>query len=327
MKYRILGQTDIQVSEIGLGTWTMGGSLILGGAPTGYGPVPESEALRALQRALELGVTFFDTSDSYGLGLSERILGQAAAHRRGQMVLASKAGWVPDGRERWMRDVSPDHLRAACRRSLHRLGVDALDIFLLHSVPDEGDETERALDTLDELKTSGCTRATGASVGLDVAAGTRLVRTGRLDVLEVHYNLLHQGAARELLDEAERRRVGVIASSPLAYGFLSGRYNRSTVFAKNDWRSGLTPQEVAARLERVAEVRFVTGDGVRSLRDAALRFVLAHPAISTAVPGFRNAEQVEELVDSLEAAPFTDIELARARDVGRTRSAAAESPA
>lgn len=320
MNYRILGKTGIQVSEVGLGTWPMGGSIQLGGVPTGYGPVPESEAEVGLQRALELGVTFFDTSDAYGLGRAERILARVAARRRGQMVLATKAGWVPDGAERWMSDLSPDHLRAAAERSLRRLDVDVLDLFLLHGVPDV-DGRESALDTLDELKTTQRARAIGASVGWDVDGGVELLRTGRLDVIQVHYNLLHQGAARDLLDEAARRNVGVIVSSPLAYGFLSGRYTRNTTFSPDDWRSRLSPEEIAARIDRVAALRFLTQDGARSLRDAALRFVLVHPAVTTAIPGFRSGEQVEGLVAALDSVPLTDIEIARARELGKLRDA------
>jgi aryl-alcohol dehydrogenase-like predicted oxidoreductase len=238
------------------------------------------------------------------------------------MVLATKAGWVPDAMERWMADLSPAHLTAAAERSLRRLHADVVDVFLLHAVPEPGDATGRALDALDELKTKGRIRAAGAAVGWDTDGGMRLLKSGRLDVLEVHYNLLHQGAA-PLLEEAMRRRVGVIASSPLAYGFLSGRYTRATTFAADDWRSRLTPEEMAARLERVAAMRFVTGEGVRTLRDAALRFVLAHPAVTAAVPGFRSEEQVEGLIEALDAVPFTDIELGRARESGRARAAAA----
>ncbi len=319
MEYRLLGRTGIKVSALGLGTWPIGGSIQLGGAPTGYGVVPESEALRAVNRALDLGVTFFESSDTYGLGRAERILGQAAARRRGQMVLATKAGWVPDGAERWMKDLSPDHLRSAVDRSRARLGVEEIDLFQLHAVPDEGDETERALDTLEELKTRQRIRALGVSVGWDVDAGQRLLETGRVDVLQVHFNLLHQGAATTLLEEALRRQVGVIASSPLAYGFLSGRYTRNTSFSPDDWRSRLTPEEIAARLERVAELRFLTASGVRSLRDAAVGFVLAHPAVTTAIPGFRSQEQVDGLVESLDAPPLSDIEQARARELARSR--------
>jgi aryl-alcohol dehydrogenase-like predicted oxidoreductase len=323
MEYRLLGKTELKVSALGLGTWPIGGSIQLGGAPTGYGTVPQTEAVRAVNRALDLGITFFDSSDSYGLGRSERILAEAASRRRGQMVLATKAGWVADGTERWMKDVSPDHLRAAAERCRRRLGVDEIDVFQLHALPDEGDETERALDALDELKTTGTIRTCGASVGWDLDTGLRLLRTGRLDTIQVHYNLLHQGAATDLLDEALRRQVGVIVSSPLAYGFLSGRYTRNTTFSPDDWRSRLTPEEITARLERVAELRFLTAEGTRSLRDAALAFVLAHPAVSSAIPGFRSQEQVDGLAESLEAPPLNDIELARAREIARSRTRSA----
>jgi len=319
MRYRDLGKSRIRVSEIGLGTWPAGGSILLGGAPTGYGTVPESEATRALQRGLDLGVSFLDTSDSYGLGRAERLVGKAVAGRRGQVVIATKAGWVPDGAERWIADLSREHLRAAALRSRRRLDVDVIDVFQLHALPAEGVETEEALDALEELKEREVCRLVGASVGSDIATGLRLVRTGRIDVLQVHYNLLQQGAATELLDEAHTRGVGVIASIPLAYGFLGGRYTRATRFPADDWRSRLTPDEVAARVERVGEMRFLTGDGARSLLHASLQFVLAHPAVSTTIPGFKSPEQVEELAAAMEAAPLSDIEIARARELGRAR--------
>jgi aryl-alcohol dehydrogenase-like predicted oxidoreductase len=160
-------------------------------------------------------------------------------------------------------------------------------------------------------------RLVGASVGAATADGLRLVRTGRIDVVQAHYNLLQQGAAAELLDEAHARGVGVIASVPLAYGFLSGRYTRSSRFPADDWRSRLTPEELAARADRVAELRFLCGDGTRTLLHASLQFVLAHPAVSTTIPGFKSAEQVEELVAAPESVPLSDIEVARARELGR----------
>jgi aryl-alcohol dehydrogenase-like predicted oxidoreductase len=317
MDYRRLGRADVSVSEIGLGTWPIGGSILLGGVPTGYGSVPESEAVRAIRAGLDRGVSFFDTADSYGLGRAERILAKALAGRRGQAVLATKVGWVPDGEERWIADLSREHLIAAALRSRRRLDTDVLDVLQLHAVPAEGDETEEALDALEELKTRRVCRLVGASVGAATADGLRLVRSGRIDVIQVHYNLLQQGAAAELLDEAHARGVGVIASVPLAYGFLSGRYTRSSRFPADDWRSRLTPEELAARADRVAELRFLCGNGARPLLHAALQFVLAHPAVSTTIPGFKSAEQVEELVAAREAVPLSDIEVARARELGR----------
>jgi aryl-alcohol dehydrogenase-like predicted oxidoreductase len=317
MRYRNLGSSEIQVSEIGLGTWPAGGSILLGGVPTGYGDVPPSEASRAIERALDLGINFFDTSDSYGLGRSERILGKVVAGRRGQVAVATKAGWVPDGSERWLKDLSADHLRAAALRSRVRLGFDRLALLQLHAVPEEGPETDEALDALDGLKEREIIRLAGVSVGSDLEAGRRLVRTGRIDTIQVHFNLLQQAAASELFDEAREHGVGVIASIPLAYGFLSGRYTRATVFARDDWRSCLTRDEIAARIGRVEELRFLTGDGVRSLAQAAVQFVVGHPAVSVTIPGFRNEEQVEHLEAALSLPLLSDIELARARELGR----------
>ena len=317
MNYRELGRSGVRVSEIGLGLWPAGGSVFLADVPTGYGKVPESEVLRGIRRALDFGVSFFDTADSYGLGRSERLLGKAVADRRGQVVVATKAGWVPDGEERWMRDLSGDHLRASARRSLRRLGLDAIDLFQLHAVPEEGAETDEALDALDDLKTTGVIRLAGVSVGSSWEGGLRLLGTGRLDAIQVSYNLLQQGAAEELLDEAEARQVGVIGSIPLAHGFLSGRHTAGATFADDDWRSRLSREEIAASANRVQDLRFLTSTGERSMLDAALRFALSHRAVSTTIPGFRNEDQVEELVAASDSPPFTDIELARARELGR----------
>jgi aryl-alcohol dehydrogenase-like predicted oxidoreductase len=326
MEYRKLGRTGQRVSEVGLGTWPIGGSIVLGGAPTGYGEVPESEAVRAIRHGLERGVSFFDSADTYGLGRAERILGQAIAGRHGQVVVATKVGWVPDGAERWVADLSPEHLRAAAERSRRRLGVDVIDVLQLHPVPAEGDETEAALDALEAIRAAGICRLIGVSVGSDFAAGMRLLATDRVHVVQVHFNLLQQGAAAELLDEAQTRGAGVIASIPLAYGFLSGRYTRATVFPDDDWRSRLTPQERAARVERTTELRFLTGDGARTMVQCAVQFALSHPAVSTTIPGFKTPEQVEELVSAPDAPALSDIELARARDVARAHVRPAAAP-
>jgi aryl-alcohol dehydrogenase-like predicted oxidoreductase len=260
---------------------------MLGGRPSGYGEVPESEAVRAVQRAVDLGVSFFDTADSYGLGRAERILGKALAGRRGQVVLATKAGWVPDGMEGWLADLSADHIRAAAERSRRRLQVDVIDLFQLHGAPEAGSATDQALDALDELKTRGITRLIGASVGFDVDGGRRLLRTGRIDALR--FTACCAGAA-PLLEEAGRRgsaswsrRRSRTAFSPVA--------TRATRFPEDDWRAD--SRRVAARVERAGRMRFLGGEGRRTLLAAAILFVLAHPAVTAATPGFRNLEQVE----------------------------------
>jgi aryl-alcohol dehydrogenase-like predicted oxidoreductase len=216
-----------------------------------------------------------------------------------------------------VKDLSADHLRAAALRSRARLGVETIDVFQLHAIPDAGAESEEAFDALDELKTRGVVRAAGASVGADAAAGLRLVESGRIDVLQAGFNLLQQGAAQELFDACRKKKVGLISSIPLAYGFLSGRYTRNTVFSKDDWRSRLTREEVAARIGRVEDLRFLTAGGTRALIHAALQFVLGHPQIATTIPGFRSVEQVDGILEALEAEPLSDIEFARARELGR----------
>jgi aryl-alcohol dehydrogenase-like predicted oxidoreductase len=154
-------------------------------------------------------------------------------------------------------------------------------------------------------------------VGADVTAGLRILESGRIDVLQASFNLLQQNASADLFESCRKKKVGIISSIPFAYGFLSGRYTRNTVFSKDDWRSRLTREEVAARVSRVEDLRFLTADGTRPLIHAALQFVLGHPQISTTIPGFRSVEQVNGILEALESEPLSDIEFARARELGK----------
>ncbi|HEX8172145.1 MAG TPA: aldo/keto reductase [Thermoanaerobaculia bacterium] len=293
MHYRKLGNTDITVSEIGFGAWAIGGSVDAAGTPFGWGRTSDDESLAAIRRARELGVTFFDTADSYGFGRSESLLGIVLSRRREQVVIATKVGVVRDAEGRLRKDFSRAHISHAVDASLRRLRTDYIDLYQLHNpTVDElrRDDIHEAMDRLQEV---GKIRYWGVSVTTP-EEGIEVVNHGWGYALQVLYNVLNQAPAEELFPLAQRKGYGIIARVPLASGLLSGKFRPDTVFPKDDVRQNfLTPRRLEEVLPRVDEAKSIIGGTARSLSEGALRFILANEAVSTAIPGARNVRQVE----------------------------------
>lgn len=305
MQYRTLGKTGLRVSAIGFGGWAAGGSLFLGGEPTGYGAVSEEDALSAIARACDLGVTLFDTADIYGLGRSERLLGQVLRGRRDKAVLVTKGGAVPDAAGFW-GDFSKHHVLAACGRSLKRLGTDYIDVYLLHAFAAEERRVapfREAFEALDQLKKEGKIRFYGVSVD-DPLDGEECMVKRKVDVVEVFFNAMYQKPKQELFAIAQGLGVGVIARSPLMYGLLSGKYGPDSRFPEDDWRRSWSAKGMERLGARVDRLRAFAGEG-RTLPQAALQFVLAHEAVHAAIPGAKHAAQVEENVRALDIPALT----------------------
>lgn len=293
MHYRKLGNTDITVSEIGFGAWAIGGSADAAGTPLGWGRTNDDDSLAAIRRARELGVTFFDTADSYGYGRSESLLGIVLSRRRNEVVIATKVGNVrgPDGRIR--KDFTPSHISHAVDGSLKRLRTDYIDLYQLHNPTlDElrRDDIHEAMDRLQEV---GKIRFWGVSVTTP-EEGIEIIRNNWGYTLQVLYNVLNQAPANELFPLAKEKGYGIIARVPLASGLLSGKFRTDTVFAGDDIRQNfLTPKRLEEVIPRVDEAKSIIGGSARSLAEGALRFALSDDAVSTVIPGARNARQVE----------------------------------
>lgn len=293
MHYRKLGNTNLTVSEIGFGGWAIGGSADAGGTPLGWGKANDDESLATIRRAWELGVTFFDTSDSYGFGRSESLLGIVLSRRRHEAVIATKVGVVRDADQRVRKDFTRQHISHAVDGSLKRLRTDYIDLYQLHNPTlDElaRDDIHEAMDRLQEV---GKIRFWGISVSTP-EEGIEIIRRGWGYALQVLYNVLNQSPADQLFPLAKEKGYGVIARVPLASGLLSGKFRTDTVFAKDDVRQNfLTPKRLEEVIPRVDEVKSIIGGTARSLAEGALRFVLASDAVSTVIPGARNVRQVE----------------------------------
>ncbi len=308
MQYRILGNTGIRVSAIGFGAWAIGGTAEASGMPLGWGKTTDEDSLAAIRRARDLGVNFFDTADSYGFGRSESLLGIVLSRRRNDVVLATKVGVVRSSTTGELRkDFSRHHILHAVDGSLKRLRTDYIDLYQLHNPTLDELRREDIQEVMERLQETGKIRVWGISIST-VEEGVEIINRRWGYALQVLYNVLNQAPAQELFPLAKERGYGVIARVPLASGLLTGKYRQDTIFPSDDVRQNfLTAKRLEEATARVDEVKSIIGGSARNIAEGALRFVLADPAVSTTIPGARNARQVEANVAAAEGVLPTDV--------------------
>ena len=290
MKTRLLGATGIRVSQIGFGTWAIGGDAR---GAMGYGPAEDEESIAALAEARALGCTVFDTSNLYGWGHAEELLAEAFGGCRRDVVLATKAGYVsPDGRQ----DFSDAAIRRSLDASLRRLRTDYVDLLQLHDPPqDVFDRHDRLFSALEMLRHDGTIRAYGISAKSPDEAllfATRFQPT----FLQVNFNLGDLRALRNgLFGVCQERGIGLIVRTPLAAGFLTGQLDVSASFAASDHRRRYGAETRARWVEAVQRLRPVFDDAPQATpAQNAIRFVLSFDAVSTVIPGMMRVSDVRE---------------------------------
>ena len=285
MQYRTLGRTGLRVSEVGFGAMTIGGEI--------FGATDDQESLRALHRAIDLGINFIDTADAYGRGHSEELLAQVLKTRRNEVILATKGGNQFTVRQ-GLRNFDPDYITSALEQSLRRLQIETIDLYQLHNPSPEVMRRGEIFDRLDRFKREGKIRFYGVSLE-KTADGIVAIETGKPDTLQVVYNILHQDPEEQLFSLAQKEHIGIIARVPLERGVLSGRFKSTAEFAQRDWRRGVFPDEALTQANAAVEkLQFLVKGEVPNLAQAALRFVLCHPAVSTMIPGIRTVKQAED---------------------------------
>lgn len=302
MNTRKLGKTGLRVSEIGFGGWAVGGNAF----GNSYGDTDDGVSRAAIRKALELGVTLFDTADVYGHGHSEALLGEVLADWPGPSpVVVTKGGVNFYRRDGTLEpDWTPLALAHAVQQSVSRLRRDSLDVFLLMNPPVEDLDRFKVWDTLDALKRAGKLRFYGVSVA-EPADGVRLLQNNcPVDVVEVAYSVFYQGASVDLLPLARTRGIGILAREPLANGFLAGKYRSDTEFQDGDIRAVLPREYVAAMTETAEQLGFLRRNEKRTLAQAALRFVLDDPSVASVVAGAKTPAQVEENVGAVSVPPI-----------------------
>jgi len=290
MKYRKLGKTNFEVSDIGYGAWGIGGKQWLGGT--------DDESINALRRAIELGVNLIDTALAYGDGHSEKLTGQIVRDAGAKIYVATK---VPPKDRVWparsgvgIEQVFPyDYIMQSAEESLRNLGLDAIDLLQLHVWNTEWVERDEWRRAFEDLKGSGKVRAVGISLTEhDPDSGLAAIRTGLIDAVQVIYNIFDQAPEANLLPLCLSENVGVLARVPLDEGGLSGHLDENTKFPPGDFRDfyfrGDRKKQVAEHVDALRKDL----DG-ESVPDVALRFCLSHPAVSSVIPGMRTRRHVE----------------------------------
>jgi len=258
-----------------------------------FGATDDQESLRALHRAIDLGINFIDTADAYGRGHSEELLAQVLKTRRHEVLLATKGGNQFTVRQ-GLRNFDPDYITSALEQSLKRLQIETIDLYQLHNPSPEVMRRGDIFDRLDRFKREGKIRFYGVSLE-KTADGIVAIETGKPDTLQVVYNILHQDPEEQLFPLAQQEHIGIIARVPLERGVLSGRFKSTAEFAQRDWRRGVFPDEALTQVHAAVEkLQFLVKGEVPNLAQAALRFVLCHPVVSTMIPGIRTVKQAED---------------------------------
>jgi aryl-alcohol dehydrogenase-like predicted oxidoreductase len=290
MRYRRFGRAGWHVSEVGYGMWGMGG----------WTGSDDEESLRALDRAFALGCNFFDTAWVYGLGKSERLLGQALrAHPGARAYVATK---IPPKNMKWpgkaddpaAETYPADHIREYTEKSLKNLGVDAIDLQQFHVWSDAWTEDTAWQRAVEALKREQLVRAVGISVNRWEATNVlRALGTGLVDSVQVVYNVFDQTPEDELFPYCQAHDIAVIARVPFDEGSLTGTLTRDSTWPEGDWRNQyFNRAHLDATLERIERLVPLVPDGM-DLPELALRFILEHPAVSTTIPGMRRPAHVE----------------------------------
>jgi len=292
MKSRSLGKTGIKVSEIGFGGWALGGG--------DWGAQSDADSLQALERAAEMGVTFIDTAQGYGDGRSEKVIARFLKGRSKKAFVATKASpaagdWPPSPYDSAGLSYPARYLRENVEERLRNLDVDCLDLLQLHTWTRAWNRNPEPLETLRKLKQEGKIRCVGVSTPeQDQNCVIDLMRGGLIDAVQIIYNLFDQEPAAELLPVAAECGVGIIVRVVFDEGALTGKFTRETRFPEGDFRGEyFRGQRLGRVVERTERIKADLSGSGYSLPQAALKFALSHPAVSTVIPGMRNSAQAE----------------------------------
>ncbi|MFC1491507.1 aldo/keto reductase [Nitrospinota bacterium] len=288
MEKRTLGNTGLEVTAVGFGAMVIGGR---------FGPVDDTESNRALHAAVDGGMNFIDTSNAYGEGRSENLIGKFLKERsdRDELILCTKGGnnFVALEGGSWGRDFTPGFIGKCLEESLGRLGVEAIGLYLLHNPTLDDMKAEDCYALLEKAKDGGKLKAWGVSINT-VEECDYAIESGKPTLLQMEYNILQQEAA-DSFKRANAAGVGVICRVPLKRGFLSGKIDETVEFTEGDMRRRiLTPENIRKFQDKLNRLRDVAGQLNITPAEAALRFCVSNPDVSTAIPGIRTAEQASQ---------------------------------
>jgi aryl-alcohol dehydrogenase-like predicted oxidoreductase len=312
MRYRKLGDTDLTLSEIGFGAWTIGSDW--------WGHIDDATATAMLNRAFDLGITYFDTADQYGQGRSERLIGQAFKGRRDQIVIGGKFGYdfynnaLPEGHTEIPQNFEPGFIRFALEQSLSRLGTDYLDLWLVHNARMNAVDDDAIWETLADLQREGKLRAYGVALGPAIGwqdEGLRAMQARPIKSMQIIYNMVEQDPGRAFFPVADERGVGLLVRVPHSSGLLEGKFTLETTFDASDHRSFRKREWLVDGLKKLEQLKFLTDGRDATLGQIALRYCLAQPTVSTVLPNLYDMDQLEEFAAASDVPDLTPEEVAR----------------
>ena len=310
---RKLGRSNIEISAMGIGCWAIGGFFGEADSPSGWGSVEDQESIRGIHAALDRGITFFDTADVYGAGHSERLLGQALAGRRDQVIIATKFGVMFDEHTRGTLGTraTPEYIRQACEDSLKRLNTDYIDLYQFHLNDFAADEADVVREVLEDLAEDGKIRFYGWST--DFPDRALVFAEGEYcTAVQLNENVLEDNATMIAL--CEREKLAAINRGPLAMGLLTGKYKPDSQLADDDVRGKNSPSWLAyfkdgkpnpewlAKVDAVGEILQSNG---RTLAQGALAWLWGRSENTIPIPGYKTVQQIEENTAAMDFGPLT----------------------
>jgi aryl-alcohol dehydrogenase-like predicted oxidoreductase len=303
MQTRVLGNSDLHITPLGVGAWAMGGA----GWEYGWGAQDDDLSVRAIHRALELGVNWIDTAPAYGLGHAEQVVARALAAWRGpRPYVFTKCGLAWDEGGRVSRDLRPESIRRECEASLSRLRVDVLDLFQIHWPVEEPEALDAAWETVTRLREEGKVRWAGVS-NYDAGQIRRAEAIAPVTSLQPPYSLVHREVEAEVLPHCRSHGIGVIVYAPMASGLLTGAMTRerATRLPEDDWRrrsADFNEPRLSRNLALVGRLRAVGTRHGRSPGEVAIAWTLRNPAVTGAIVGIRSPEQADGVLRAAEIA-------------------------
>jgi len=310
MSTRPLGLSGIEVSALGMGCWAIGGPFARDGRPVGWGDVDDAESVRAIHKALELGITFFDTADVYGCGHSERILGQALKEANSEVTVATKFGNVfdEDTKNITGSDGSPAYVRQACEASLRRLDMDYIDLLQFHVGNYDLDQAEATRDALEALVEDELIRAYGWSTD-DPERAAFFAEGPNCVAIQQRLNIFE--GDEDTLAVCEYNSMASINRGPLAMGLLTGKFSPDTALPENDIRHTWSFREgvKAEQLGMLDSIRAILTHDGHTLAQAAIAWLWALSPVTIPIPGFKTVEQVAENAGALALGPLSPVQM------------------
>ncbi|WP_027998483.1 aldo/keto reductase [Sinorhizobium arboris] len=331
--HRPLGRSGLSAGPIGLGCWAIGGFFTLDGKPDGWGKVDDEQSIRAIHAGLDMGASLIDTADAYGTGHSEEVIGRALKGRRADTVVATKFGYTHDRARRALvgKDVSPGYIERACTASLRRLGTGHIDLYQIHVGDLTHDQADAAGETLEKLAERGAIRFWGWSTD-DAAGAKRMVKFPHFVAVQQELNVFTDGP--DMLAMCENNGLASLNRSPLAMGFLTGKFSPEMRLPDDDVRAAghswvrffEDGRPRGDYLERLAELRELLQTGGRTLAQGALGWLLARSPNTFPIPGFKTETQVRENLAAMQMGPLPAAIMAEIDALLRSRPAGGDRP-